>query len=72
MELAKMDLTASPDHGQRFFTTALRHSDPNVRLGAISIIKVMAGGKDFGYVVESTEAKNHRALQEIVTFLATR
>ena len=40
-----IDLTKSPDRGQRVYTAALRHSDSNVRRAAITLVASHGRGK---------------------------
>lgn len=70
--VSAMDLTKSPDRGQRVFTAALQHSDSNVRRAAIALVATMAQGNDFGYDADSTGSQNEGPIQEIVSFIATR
>ena len=53
-----IDLTKSPDRGQRVYTAALRHSDSNVRRAAITLVAAMAEGNDFGYDPDSMGSRN--------------
>jgi hypothetical protein len=72
-------LTAGPpievvgglDNGQRLFTRALRDADPNLRAGAIALIRAAAGGNDFGYRVDAAPDENEAAIQQITTYLTT-
>ena len=72
LEGSAMDLTKSPDRGQRVFTAALQHSDSNVRRAAITLIATMAQGNDFGYEVDATGSSNAGPIQDIVSFITTR
>ncbi|MCZ6905365.1 MAG: hypothetical protein O7F56_06845 [Acidobacteria bacterium] len=67
-----IDLTKSPDRGQRVYTAALRHSDSNVRRAAITLVAAMAEGNDFGYDPDSMGSRNEGPIQDIVSFIATR
>lgn len=67
-----IDLTKSPDRGQRVYTAALRHSDSNVRRAAITLVAAMAQGNDFGYDPDSMGSSNEVPIQDIVSFIATR
>ena len=67
-----IDLTKSPDRGQRVYTAALRHSDSNVRRAAITLVAAMAQGNDFGYDPDSMGSRNEVPIQDIVSFIATR
>ena len=66
-----IEIVGGVDNGQRIFNRALRDKDPNVRLGAIALVRVATGGKDFGFQSDQGPEKNESAVQEIVTFLTT-
>lgn len=66
-----IEVVGGLDNGQKLFSQALRHSDPNVRLGGIALIRAATGGKDFGYKVDAAAEENEAAIQEITTFLTT-
>ena len=66
-----MELVGGVDNGQRVFNRALRDKDPNLRRGAIALVRVAADGKDFGFQPEQPEAENEAAIQEITSFLTT-
>ena len=66
-----IEIVGGVDNGQRIFNRALRDKDPNLRLGAIALVRVATGGKDFGYQPDKAPEQNESAVQEIVTFIAT-
>lgn len=66
-----IEVVGGPDNGQRLFSRALRDKDPNVRLGAIALIRLAADGKDFGFQPDQAADRNASAIQEITTFLTT-
>ena len=66
-----IEVVGGVDNGQRLFNRALRASDANLRRGADALMRVAAGGKDFGYQPDQPADKNEAAIQGITTFLAT-
>lgn len=66
-----IEIVGGPDNGQRIFNRALRDNDPNLRLGAIALVRAASGGKDFGYRADQEQGQNESPVQEIVTFLTT-
>jgi hypothetical protein len=66
-----VEIVGGVDNGQRVFNSALRDKDPNLRLAAISLIRVATGGKDFGFQSDLPPEQNQAAIQEITTFLTT-
>jgi len=66
-----IEIVGGVDNGQRIFNRALRDKDPNVRLGAIALVRVATGGNDFGFKPDQVPEQNEAAVQEIVTFIAT-
>jgi hypothetical protein len=59
------------DNGQRIFNRALRDPDPNLRRGAIALVRVATQGPDYGFEVDQTAAQNESAIQQITSFLTT-
>lgn len=68
---APIEVVGGLDNGQKLFSQALRHSDANVRLGGIALIRAATRGKDFGYQVSQAPEQNEAAIQEIAMFLTT-
>ena len=68
----RIDLLRSPDHGQKIFSAALKGNDPNLRRGAIALIRLESGGNDFGYDPSQTDEENWDALLKITSFLAAK
>ncbi len=66
-----IEIVGGVDNGQRIFNRALRDKDPNLRWGAIALIRVASGGKDFGFQPDQPPEQNQAAIQEITTFLTT-
>ncbi len=66
-----IEIVGGVDNGQRIFNRALRGKDPNLRWGAIALIRVATGGKDFGFQPDQPPEQNQAAIQEITTFLTT-
>ena len=66
-----IEIVGGPDNGQRLFNRALRDKDPNLRLGAIALIRAAAGGRDFGFQPDQAAEQNEVAIQQITTFLTT-
>ncbi|MBZ5544832.1 MAG: hypothetical protein LAO07_14315 [Acidobacteriia bacterium] len=66
-----IEVVGGPDNGQRIFNRALRDADGNLRLGAIALVRVASGGKDFGFQADRPPEQNESAIQEITTFLTT-
>lgn len=66
-----IDIVGGVDNGQRIFNRALRDNDPNLRRGAIALIRLVAGGNDFGYQPDQSPDQNESAIQQISSFLAT-
>jgi hypothetical protein len=66
-----IEVVGGVDNGQRIFNRALRAPDPNLRLGAIALIRAASGGNDFGYKPGQPPEENEAAIQEITTFLTT-
>lgn len=66
-----IEVVGGPDNGQRIFNRALRDADGNLRLGAIALVRVASGGKDFGFHADRPPEQNESAIQEITTFLTT-
>lgn len=66
-----IEIVGGPDNGQRLFSRALREQDPNLRLGAIALIRAASGGRDFGFQPDQAADQNEAAIQQITTFLTT-
>jgi len=66
-----IEIVGGPDNGQRLFNRALRDKDPNLRLGAIALIRAASGGRDFGFQPDQAAEQNEVAIQQITTFLTT-
>jgi len=66
-----IEVVGGPDNGQRMFNRALRDPDPNLRLGAVALIRAASGGNDFGYQPGQPPEQNEAAIQQITTFLTT-
>jgi len=66
-----IEIVGGVDNGQRIFNRALRDQDPNLRLGAVALVRAATGGKDFGFKTDQSPDQNESAVQEIVTFIAT-
>jgi hypothetical protein len=66
-----IEIVGGPDNGQRLFNRALRDKDPNLRLGAIALIRAASGGRDFGFQPDQPPDQNEVAIQQITTFLTT-
>jgi len=66
-----IEIIGGVDNGQRIFNRALRDKDPNLRLGAVALVRVATGGNDFGFKPDQGPEHNEAAVQEIVTFIAT-
>jgi len=66
-----IEIVGGVDNGQRIFNRALRDKDPNLRLGAIALVRVATGGKDFGFNPDQGPEQNESAIQEIVSFITT-
>jgi hypothetical protein len=66
-----IEIVGGPDNGQRLFNRALRDKDPNLRVGAIALIRAATRGKDFGFQPEQPPEQNEGAIQLITTFLTT-
>lgn len=66
-----IEIVGGADNGQRTFNRALRHPDPNLRRGAIALVRVATGGTDYGFAVDQAPDKNESAIQQITSFLAT-
>lgn len=64
-----IEIVGGVDNGQRLFNRALRDKDPNVRLGAIALIRVASGGNDFGFRADQAADQNEAAIQKITDFL---
>jgi hypothetical protein len=66
-----IEIVGGLDNGQRLFSHALRDDDPNLRLGAIALIRAASGGRDFGFQPDQPAEQNVAAIQQITTFLTT-
>ena len=66
-----IEIVGGLDNGQRLFNRALRDNDPNLRLGAIALIRAAAGGRDFGFQPDQAAEQNVAAIQQVTTFLTT-
>lgn len=66
-----IEIVGGLDNGQRLFNRALRDKDPNLRSGAIALIRVATAGQDFGFQPDQAAEQNEAAIQQITTFLAT-
>jgi hypothetical protein len=66
-----IEIVGGPDNGQRLFNRALRDKDPNLRLGAVALIRAATRGKDFGFQPDQPPEQNEAAIQLITTFLTT-
>jgi hypothetical protein len=66
-----IEIVGGPDNGQRLFSRALRDNDPNLRLGAIALIRAASGGRDFGFQPDQAAEQNVAAIQQVTTFLTT-
>lgn len=66
-----LEIVGGVDNGQLVFNRALRDKDPNIRLGAIALIRVATGANDFGFQPDKPEDQNESAIQRITTFLTT-
>lgn len=66
-----IEIVGGSDNGQRIFNRALHDKDPNLRRGAIALVRVATGGKDFGFLPDEAAEKNESAFQQITTFLTT-
>jgi hypothetical protein len=66
-----IEIVGGLDNGQRLFNRALRDNDPNLRLGAIALIRAASGGRDFGFQPDQPAEQNVAAIQQVTTFLTT-
>jgi hypothetical protein len=66
-----IEVVGGLDNGQRLFNRALRDNDPNLRLGAIALIRAASGGRDFGFQPDQAADANEGAIQQVTTFLTT-
>jgi hypothetical protein len=67
-----IEIVGGVDNGQRVFNRAMRSDDPNLRRGAIALIRVATAGEDYGFQADKPAAENETAIQAITTFLATQ
>jgi hypothetical protein len=66
-----IEIVGGPDSGQRLFNRALRDKDPNLRWGAIALIRAASGGRDFAFQPDQAAEQNEAAIQQVTTFLTT-
>ncbi len=66
-----IEVVGGLDNGQRIFNRALRDPDPNLRRGAIALVRVASGGSDYGFQPDQAADQNESAIQQITSFLAT-
>lgn len=66
-----VEIVGGPDNGQRIFNRAFRAQDENLRRGALALIRLAAGGNDFGYQADKPAEQNEAAIQDMTTFLTT-
>lgn len=66
-----VEVVGGPDGGQKIFSHALRDPDPNIRRGAIALVRIATEGSDYGFDADQTGDKNEPAIQQITSFLTT-
>lgn len=66
-----IEIVGKDDNGQRIFNRALRDKNPNLRHGAIALVRVATGGVDYGFQPDQAAEQNESPLQQITNFLTT-